>query len=640
MILALNVCFACNIRAQGWVSTQTGEGTEVNSGMCTDPNGMAYLVTSYDPSRETRLLGRDAYVKIEADGNASAATDVAVSKFNPSGDVLWTVLIKGKETVFGFNAHFGKDGFLYVGGNYNYDARFEGTRGNVQYLAPQSQPGGRKLFRCFFLAKYSTEGELIWVRTGHSDNNTMVKEVVADDSGNAYAWIYATSSNISIGDFTLITDRRSGMYVGRYYAIIAKYNASGEEQWLFYTGDEFYPRDLLLDSLDRPQLIGRISDQRIVFQSTTGESTIWPMESNRNHEVWLSIDQDGHIAQHEEAFPAVSIANLQNVQVLDDGYLVTYHTRAITISTRGICIDGDTIWDTTREFDAYFVRFNAQKEVMWYASASGPQSDFVHSVTTHPNGDLVACFTATGQCVVRDSERDTAAVLSAPVYTYLAMLHFDRQGRLVASRNLGLQSNKSYDVQAHASFTDDRLWLTGYFTLPSTLFGHHLGVPGSQPGFEHHGGPPESVLASFPMSNDSEGIMVLNGATERLQSAFIQIYAAMGRARKASKKPLKKLEEGKEASDTQPEQNLSAFVFPNPVPVARRRITIRLSQPVESVNGVLMDQNGSVVQQQVSLTMDSDVEVTYTIREDLPPGLYILSLVAGNKAISKKLILL
>jgi hypothetical protein len=150
--------------------------------------------------------------------SAAGGLDGFVVKLNSNGDIVWAKQISG--TNWGNALSIAVDGGenCYVAGYFGGSINFGGS--NLTSLGHEDT----------FLAKYSLNGDLIWVKTaGCNFNYSNAKSVTTDAVGNIYVTGYFTGTTI-FQDKTLTSNDNGGDI------FTAKYNSQGNLLWVKKAG--------------------------------------------------------------------------------------------------------------------------------------------------------------------------------------------------------------------------------------------------------------------------------------------------------------------------------------------------------------------------------------------------------------------
>lgn len=189
-----------------WVRTAGGAGGDYAHCIAVDGEGNSYVSGEFEMT--TNFNG--TYI------TTNGSNDVFLAKYNTNGNLVWVRKVGGGSSsdkglgvcIQGTN--------VYITGNFKGTANFGGT-----YI---TSTGANDIF----IIKYTTSGAFQWVRKAGSSGDDEGYAVAADASGNCYVTGYFTG-----------TANFSGQYISSYGSrdiFIAKYNSNGSIIWVKKAG--------------------------------------------------------------------------------------------------------------------------------------------------------------------------------------------------------------------------------------------------------------------------------------------------------------------------------------------------------------------------------------------------------------------
>ncbi|WP_422358475.1 T9SS type A sorting domain-containing protein [Reichenbachiella sp.] len=194
--------------SKDWVFSSGGQWSDQANAIVTDSQGNIYATGSFQGKMNIKSK------TLKSDGD----TDIFIAKFNESGELLWAKRAGGKVrkrntiTEFGSDLVLVDDKYLYVTGAFSLIANFENE--NIESNGQDD----------VFIAKYTTDGKLEWVRSAGGSSQDIVYALDADHYGN----IYLTGSfqkNANFGSFVLESSNLTEMFV-------AKLTSYGKFEWV------------------------------------------------------------------------------------------------------------------------------------------------------------------------------------------------------------------------------------------------------------------------------------------------------------------------------------------------------------------------------------------------------------------------
>jgi hypothetical protein len=205
-----------------WIIQGTGPNIIFGEGVSVDPEGNAYITGFFN----TWLAIDGDTTQVESDKNT-----MFFARVSPENDVQWLVTAESDsiQGVTGFKSYY-KNGYVYLMGDLRGIATFHSMDFTEQQVSANE-------YRTMYIAKYSTNGVLEWVKTISTDNSIgMVMtggahDLVVDNSGAVYfSTQFRNSLNIA---GTEVPDPTPGENL--YNAIVAKLDANGAYQWHWST---------------------------------------------------------------------------------------------------------------------------------------------------------------------------------------------------------------------------------------------------------------------------------------------------------------------------------------------------------------------------------------------------------------------
>lgn len=193
---------------------------------------------------------------------SAGGLDGFITKLNSSGEVVWAKQIAGPIWESASALAVDLNGNCYVSGYFTQTA----TLGTNSIVSAGNED--------VYLAKYSSNGEVLWVkRVGGSDYDNAYS-VAVDATGNAYVTGYFTRT-VTFGDKSLSSNNNSRDI------FITKFNSAGEIVWVNQAGgtDNDYGQSVIVDTSGTVYITGTFRET-VTFGSTT-------MSSRGNDDVYL-----------------------------------------------------------------------------------------------------------------------------------------------------------------------------------------------------------------------------------------------------------------------------------------------------------------------------------------------------------------
>jgi hypothetical protein len=188
-----------------WTQQLGTSTSDVSNGVATDSQGNVFI---------------SGYTDGELAGDYKGSGDAWVAKYSPQGTLLWTKQLGTSDTDGSLDVATGSQGNVFISGS---------TNGALA----GSNKGGFDAW----VAKYSTEGTLLWTKQLGSSTSDSSFGVATDSGGNVF------TAGTTLGAL-------KGSNRGGFDAWVAKYSPNGKLWWLRQEGTRRsdYASDVATDS--------------------------------------------------------------------------------------------------------------------------------------------------------------------------------------------------------------------------------------------------------------------------------------------------------------------------------------------------------------------------------------------------------
>jgi len=174
------------------------------------------------------ILGRSRSIDFPTlnafDDSPNGQDDIVISKFNSQGTLLWSTFFGGNKTDVAFDISVAIDGSCYISG------RTQSTDFPIKNAFSSTFNGGAY---DGFLAKFSTNGDLLWSTYFGGNNTEDVYGIDVAGDGSCYVTGYTKSH-----DFPIKNPYNSSYTLGYYDAFVAKFASNGGLLWSSYLGGD------------------------------------------------------------------------------------------------------------------------------------------------------------------------------------------------------------------------------------------------------------------------------------------------------------------------------------------------------------------------------------------------------------------
>lgn len=197
-----------------WVKTFGGKGIEEILSACSDKSGNLYIAGYFQGVMEMEGVTL----------NSKGDNDILIAKFNKSGELQWVKQAGGTYsenlvvTEYAKKIKVDSDGNIIVAGCFMWEAHFD-----KQILKGLGNTD-------IFVAKYSSNGRLLWVRSYGGEQHDFFFDIDVDDNNNIYLTgnvtgaIYVDSARNENDHFAKKENKTT--------LILVKLNPNGDVQWL------------------------------------------------------------------------------------------------------------------------------------------------------------------------------------------------------------------------------------------------------------------------------------------------------------------------------------------------------------------------------------------------------------------------
>lgn len=188
----------------------------IKQGSAADEQGLAVAV---DAATNIYVAGTFANSLSLGSSNflSSGGTDIFFAKYNSLGGLLWAQKCGGASADAAQSLRVDKSGNVFIAGNFfSSTASFGGI-----IVTNNSSPVAA--FSDAFLAKFGSDGNVLWVRTASGSRNDQATAVAVDEAGNAY--LTGSYHNAAMfGGIGLTNLANTNFFV-------AKYDPAGDVVW-------------------------------------------------------------------------------------------------------------------------------------------------------------------------------------------------------------------------------------------------------------------------------------------------------------------------------------------------------------------------------------------------------------------------
>jgi len=189
-----------------WARGAGGSSSEVGNGIALDINGNCYLTGVFSSTSIT-------FGSITLTNNGAGNSDFFVTKYDPSGNVVWAKSSGGSGDEMGNNIAVDASGNCYVTGIF---------RSSSLTVGPATLTCNG-IFDIFAI-KYDSLGNAVWAKSAGGSDADRGLSIAVDAIGNCYVTGHFYSNSITFGTTTLTKNGSPDIFV-------TKYDSSGNVVW-------------------------------------------------------------------------------------------------------------------------------------------------------------------------------------------------------------------------------------------------------------------------------------------------------------------------------------------------------------------------------------------------------------------------
>ena len=420
-----------------WIKSAGGIFGDSANAVVVDSSNNVY-VAGYFTTQATFGSGSESVQLTSAGG-----TDIYLAKYSSIGALLWVRQSGGTGSDIAYTLKLDPSGNILMGGGYSGVATF-GTETNKQSITSQGGEDG-------FIAKYGADGSFLWVRQLSGTSTERVTALTSDASGNIFVTGYfgenlllgTGSARVTLrtfGSFDAFIAKYAGngallgvkqiggssvdyaygvdvdksgnvivsgtanagvvfgsgataqtlLVQGAYDAFIAKYNTTGDLQWLQSGGGSSndFAYQVSVDSNDNIYVVGYFNTGATFGSGADAQSITSALT------ITGASSQDGFVAKYSSAgrlqwirsIGGPSTETLLTVAVDSVGSVYVGGSFNISANISGggqsqnLSSQGST--------DAVVAKFSTDGTLLWSRTAGGANADVVNAVSVNQAGTL------------------------------------------------------------------------------------------------------------------------------------------------------------------------------------------------------------------------------------------------------------
>ncbi|MGB0522471.1 MAG: RHS repeat-associated core domain-containing protein, partial [Flammeovirgaceae bacterium] len=292
----------------------------------------------------------------------SGDVDMFWAKYSPEGALIWAKKATGPQKEYVNDLHTDANGNLYITGFYGTNVDFDGRA--------VSSSNGTDMF----VAKYDTNGNLVWMKAGTGTSAIQGKGVRADAAGNVFVsgWFY--------NDITFDGVNRINASNWQSDVFLAKYDAQGNFLWA-QTGGTIgvdYGFRMEVDAQGNAYIVGsytagaNFSGQTLTTQ-VAGKRDAFVAKYDENGNLkWIKT----HGSPNDDYLNAIAIDAQGNV------YLGAHYANTVTVGNQVLTAPSGTT------NDLLLIKYDTFGNLIWAQNGNSTGNSGVNALTVAPSGEL------------------------------------------------------------------------------------------------------------------------------------------------------------------------------------------------------------------------------------------------------------
>jgi len=403
-----------------WANRAGWTNSEIALAVAVDAAGSCYVTGAFDGRTQ---IGTAGFTSL-------GSRDMFLAKYDASGKFLWARSAGGTNYDAGTAVAVDKKNNVFVTGAFTGPARFGGIT--------LTNASGRDIF----LAKYDSNGQLLWVRRAGGKGEDSAYGVATDAEGNAFITGYFEGT-ASFGGLELISKGSDDIFV-------AKYSASGELKWARRAGGGLtdFGRAIAVDPGGYVYVTGAFygdADFGVVGLISRGSADVFVAR----------YDNDGAIDWVRQMGGANE----------DRGYGIAV-TPLSQVYVTGSCVGPvkfgvEEILGGNGVRDAFLAKYDAEGKILWVRQAGGKFNDEGYAVAADATGNAYVTGFFKGAAAFGTTQLKSAG---APTFEDkdIFVAKWDTDGRLQWARQAGGRGTDiGYGIAVDAA---RQIYLIGVFS--------------------------------------------------------------------------------------------------------------------------------------------------------------------------------
>jgi hypothetical protein len=386
-----------------WAKNYGGTADEYGYATTVDIHGNIYVTGCF--YGHTMVFGNDTLIN----NSTSDTSDIFIVKYDANGDTLWAKSAGGSNYDYAYSIAVDDSGKILICGMFNSSA-----------ISFDSITLNKTGYSDLFIAKYDSNGDVLWARNTIGNGIRIAISVATDNSGNAYIAGSYQNDAVTFGTITLNNAGSGDIF-------LVKYDVNGTVVWAknACTAHDEYAYSISLDNHGNIYVAGDFWGETLTIDTTT---LINHDNSGNSTDIFLAkYDSGGNVLWAKsygntdvEFTGAISTDSIGNTSFV--GYNVSQILQGCSLKSA----------NKSDHFDSFILRFNNNGNVLWGKKVIGSDEDVAISVATDHDANTFV----TGWFLSDTLHFDALSIRNAGLGD-IFLAKYDQNGNVVWAKSVG-----------------------------------------------------------------------------------------------------------------------------------------------------------------------------------------------------------
>jgi len=351
-----------------WAARAGGAFTDQASAVAVDSLGNIYVAGVFSATKI--IFGNDTLTNV---AYTTSINDIFLAKYDANGNVLWARSAGGMGSDLVNSVAADNSGNVYMAGAFWSDTIYFGPDTLISIDTTATKD--------IFLAKYDTNGNILWAKSAGGKMDDDANAVTVDPSGNIFLAGSFHGPKIIFGSDTLINAAFASSAIKLF---LTKYDSTGEVKWArTTTGTGWHSANAVVsDANGNAFIAGSFYNSTINFNSTIS------LTNAGSNDIFLAkYDSSGNVlwARRAGAYDDESATTVR-VDAAGNAYV------AGNFSSYSFTIGADTLVNADNggmylSSDIFLAKYDSNGNALWAKRAGGTGYEGTKSIAVTPSGN-------------------------------------------------------------------------------------------------------------------------------------------------------------------------------------------------------------------------------------------------------------